>query len=76
MDMKLEVMVIPVADVDRAKAFYTKLACGPTPISHSITVFGCPIHAARLGVLGQVRHENHHGRAGLCPRFLPDRFRC
>src|SRR5438309_9019734 len=25
MDMKFEVIVIPVADVDRAKAFYTKL---------------------------------------------------
>ena len=24
-DMKLEVVVIPVSDVDRAKAFYTKL---------------------------------------------------
>ena len=24
-DMKFEVVVIPVADVDRAKAFYTKL---------------------------------------------------
>ena len=24
-DMKLEVIVIPVADVDRSKAFYTKL---------------------------------------------------
>ena len=24
-DMKFEVIVIPVADVDRAKAFYTKL---------------------------------------------------
>ena len=25
MDMKLEVLVIPVSDVDRAKAFYKKL---------------------------------------------------
>lgn len=25
MDMKLEVLVIPVSDVDRAKAFYEKL---------------------------------------------------
>lgn len=25
MDMKLEVVVVPVADVDRAKAFYTGL---------------------------------------------------
>ena len=25
MDMKLEVVVIPVSDVDRAKAFYEKL---------------------------------------------------
>jgi catechol 2,3-dioxygenase-like lactoylglutathione lyase family enzyme len=25
MDMKLEVLVVPVSDVDRAKAFYEKL---------------------------------------------------
>ena len=37
---------------------------------------GRPIHASRLGVLDPVRHEDNDGRAGLCPRSLPDRFRC
>ena len=27
-DMKLEVVVIPVSDVDRAKAFYERIGCG------------------------------------------------
>ena len=30
---KLEVVVIPVADVDRAKEFYTSLGGGSTPTS-------------------------------------------
>jgi len=28
MDMKLEVVIIPVSDVDRAKGFYEKLGSG------------------------------------------------
>ena len=30
MNMKLEVVIIPVSDVDRAKAFYEKLARAPS----------------------------------------------
>ena len=33
MEMKLEVVVVPVSDVDRAKAFYGGLAGGRTPTS-------------------------------------------
>jgi hypothetical protein len=29
MDMKLEILVVPVSDVDRAKRFYEKLGCSP-----------------------------------------------
>ena len=32
-DMKLEVVVIPVSDVDRAKAFYASLGGGSMPTS-------------------------------------------
>ena len=36
---------------------------------------GRPVHAARLGVLGPIRHEPHVGRARLGPGPLPDRLR-
>jgi len=32
--MKLEVAVIPVSDVDRAKEFYARLGGGSTPTRH------------------------------------------
>ena len=34
-DMKVEVIVIPVADVDRAKAFYLRLGCRTGPSTPS-----------------------------------------
>ena len=36
-DLKLEVVVIPVADVDRSKDFYSGSAGGLTPTSDSTT---------------------------------------
>ena len=36
-DMKLEIVVIPVSDVDRAKEFYGKLGGGSTPTSPPVT---------------------------------------
>jgi hypothetical protein len=36
-DLKLEVVVIPVSDVDRAKEVYSKLGWGSMPTSLSIT---------------------------------------
>ena len=36
-DMKFEVIVIPVADVDRSKAFTQSLGGGSMQISHSTT---------------------------------------
>ena len=75
-DLKLEVVVIPVSDVDRAKEFYA----GPRvaarrrlPVRQRLP--GRPAHAARLGVLGPVRHEDHVGGARLGPGPLPDRLR-
>ena len=38
MDWKLELVAIPVSDVDRAKAFYTsRSASSPTTITESVT---------------------------------------
>jgi len=39
-DLKLEVVVIPVSDVDRAKEFYSRLGWGSMPTSLSITRCG------------------------------------
>jgi len=39
-DLKLEVVVLPVSDVDRAKRFYEAWAGGSTPISPPVTTGG------------------------------------
>ena len=39
-DLKLEVVVIPVSDVDRAKGFYESLGWRWTPISQAVTIGG------------------------------------
>jgi hypothetical protein len=46
LDMKLEVVVIPVSDVDRAKRFYSDWVGGSTPISSRVTRFGA--YSSRL----------------------------
>ena len=41
-DMKLEVVTLPVSDVDRSKSFYQNLDGGLTPTSSSVTTSeGC-----------------------------------
>ena len=40
MDMKLEVVIIPVSDVDRAKAFYAKLGFAWISITPLMKSFG------------------------------------
>ena len=74
--MKLEVVVIPVADVDRAKAFYASLGWRlDADFAVRQRLPGRPVHAAGLAVLGPVRLEHHVGRAGLGAGALPDRLR-
>ena len=65
LDMKLEVVVLGVSDVDRAKAFYEKLgwrldadfATGRLPRRAA--------DAAQLGSLDHLRQGNHVGQAWL-----------
>ncbi len=65
MDMKLEVVVVPVADVDRSKNIYKTLGfredidyiAGPDFRVAQFTPPG--------GVLDHHRQRNHLGRAGL-----------
>ena len=54
-DMKLEVVVIPVSDVDRANAVLreSRVEAG----RHSTGLRHRPVHAARLRMLGPVRRR-------------------
>ena len=67
-DTKLEVALIPVSDVDRAKAFYTKLGWR---LDDDI-VMGDDFRVVQLTppgfrVLDLVRQGSHDGRAWLVP---------
>ena len=68
-DMKLEVVVVPVSDVDRAKDFYdgAGLAAGRR-LRHRRRLPRGAGDPAGLGVLGHLRHRRHVGRAGLGSR--------
>jgi hypothetical protein len=58
-DMKIEVVVIPVSDVDRAKEFYKKLGWRLGCYASR----GCAVHAAGVMVLGSIRRDAHRGCA-------------
>ena len=64
-DMKLETVVIPVSDVDRAKAFYESLGWRLDADLGNDDLPGRPAHAAGLRVLDPVRHGPHLGCARL-----------
>ena len=66
-DPKLEVVVIPVSDVDRAKRFYGAWGGGWTAISPTVRTGGGADDTSRLTVLRPLRQGNHDGRAGLSP---------
>ena len=75
-DTKLEVVVIPVSDVDRAKDLTTGASGGGRrrlPLRQRGP--NRPVHAPRLGVLDTVRREDHGGAARVGPGSVPDRSR-
>ena len=63
MDMHLEVDVVPVSDVDRAKSFYERLGwrfdADESPLKD---LPHRSVHAPGLGVLDLVRQGNRRGR--------------
>ena len=65
-DMKLEVMIIPVSDVERSKAFYERLGWS---LDRDVAPHGGPshrpVHTPGLGDLGHVRPGTHDSRARL-----------
>ena len=76
-DLKLEAVVIPVADVDRAKAFYEQLGVeARRRLRLRQRLPGRPVHAAGLaGARSSSARNITHGRAGLGPGPLPGRLR-
>ena len=56
MDYKLELIAVPVSDVDRAKAFYVDQAAStPTTTTGSTRTCGSSSSPARLGMLDRDR---------------------
>ena len=65
-DTKLEVVVIPVSDVDRAKRFYGSLGWRlDADFATGDGLAGRADDTSRLAVLLHLRQGSHDGRAGL-----------
>ena len=75
MDLKLEVVILPVSDVDRAKQFYKGLgwreATRSSPLATTSASAGSPV--AGVGVLDQlgIGVTPMTSWAGFCPRYRP-----
>ena len=64
-DLKLEVVLIPVSDVDRSKKFYEDLGwTARRRLRRRRGLSHRPVHASRLRLLDRVRQGSHAGRAG------------
>ena len=65
-DLKLEVVAIPVSDVDRAKRFYESLGWRlDADFAIGDGLAGGAADPSRLAVLDPFRQGTHDGRAGL-----------
>ena len=74
-DLKLEVVVIPVADAERSKAFYERLGWRlDADFALRQRLPRRSVHAAGFGRVDPVRHEDHGGRSRQRPGSLPDRL--
>ena len=66
MDLKLEVVVLPVSDVDKAKRFYeTGLACREDADLGGTRTPDRADDTARIGLLHPLRRRRHVGHTGL-----------
>ena len=76
MDMKLEVIVIPVSDVDRAKGFYTALGWRlDADFAGDDDFRVVQLDPSRLPLLDHLRHRPHLGHARLGRGAAPRRDR-
>ncbi|MEV4804317.1 hypothetical protein AB0K18_30300 [Nonomuraea sp. NPDC049421] len=69
MDMKLEVIVVPVTDVDLAKSFYTGLGWRLDP---SVTTFTSASDLAAALRRAAAAHGEHEARTGAEDPDWPD----
>ena len=87
MNLKLEVVVVPVSDVDRAKKFYHEALGFRVDVDHRSAI-GPGLQASRrselshraadatgIGMLDSNRHGDHAGDAGRIPGDIPDLVR-
>ena len=66
--MKLEVVTLPVSDVDRAKSFYQSLGWRlDADFDLSDDIRAVQFTPTPLGVLDRIRDGQHQGRAGVRP---------
>ena len=71
MNMKLEVVIVPVSDVDRAKAFYEKLGFRLDIDIRGWRFSRHPVHSPSIRGLDHLRQGEHDGEAwvgGAGPR--------
>ena len=73
MDWKLELVIVPVTDVDRAKKFYTEQLGFAEDVDHSAgdVVPGGAADPAGFGLLDHDRHRPDHGGARRLPGHAP-----
>ena len=71
-DLKLEVVAIPVSDVDRAKAFYGGSGVDSRRRFHDRE--GLSGGAADTSRIAMLDPFGHNGRAGLCEGNVPRRL--
>ena len=76
-DLKLELVLIPVSDVDRAKAFYTEKLGFSLDVDHAPSDEFRVVQMTPPGSACSITHRSRdHGRgAGLVPRHAPRRDR-
>jgi len=70
MEWKLELIAVPVSDVDRAKAFYTEVAGFTVDHDHTLSeeLRFVSVDAARLGLLDRDRQGARRERSGARSR--------
>jgi len=90
MNLKLEAIIVPISDVDRAKKFYQEALGFRVDVDHRAAVYEEALslqaprrselsyraaHAAGVGMLDSDRHGTHAGKAGRISGDVPDLVR-
>ena len=78
MDWKLELVAVPVSDVDRAKAFYTEQVGFNADHDHQVSedLRFVQLTPPRVGLLHRARDRYHRHGAGVAEGRPDGRLRC